>query len=87
MFTSKPNGVAFQMDHEHPSAPTYCQMILTRLKPKNSRPSKSLMQRPDTSVNPKVAAMRLNINWDFAEEFEEADEIDDPEVPAAVVSG
>lgn len=45
------------------------------------------MQRPDTSVNPKVAAMRLNINWDFAEEFEEADEIDDPEVPAAVVSG
>ncbi|KAH0718243.1 hypothetical protein KY285_014274 [Solanum tuberosum] len=30
--------------------------------------------------------MRLNMNWDLAEEIEEADESDDPEVSAAVCS-
>ncbi|KAH0700034.1 hypothetical protein KY284_014249 [Solanum tuberosum] len=31
--------------------------------------------------------MPLNMNWDLAEEIEEADESDDPEVSAAVGNG
>ncbi|KAK4347699.1 hypothetical protein RND71_034038 [Anisodus tanguticus] len=41
----------------------------------------------DTGVNPKTASMRLNLDRDSAAEIEEADESDDPEVPAAVGYG
>ncbi|OWM85715.1 hypothetical protein CDL15_Pgr029138 [Punica granatum] len=50
------------------------------------KPSKSLYAKAtDTGVDPKVAAKRLNIDWDSAAEIDDSDANDEAEVPPAVV--
>ncbi|EXB56457.1 hypothetical protein L484_009883 [Morus notabilis] len=52
------------------------------------KPSKSLYARAtDTGVDPRVAAKRLNIDWDTAAEFEDTDTKDESEVPPVVGYG
>nr|CAD1827936.1 unnamed protein product [Ananas comosus var. bracteatus] len=55
---------------------------------KKSKPNKSLYAKAtDTGVDPKMAAKRLNIDWDSAADVESDDEADDIEVPPAVGYG
>ncbi|MED6121035.1 Ycf3-interacting protein 1, chloroplastic, variant 2 [Stylosanthes scabra] len=50
------------------------------------KPSKSLYAKAtDTGIDPKVAAKKLNIDWDSAAEIDDVDDDDDTEVPPAVV--
>ncbi|XP_043701560.1 ycf3-interacting protein 1, chloroplastic [Telopea speciosissima] len=52
------------------------------------KPSKSLYAKvTDTGVDPKVAAKRLNFDWDSAAEIEDSDASDDADVPPAVGYG
>ncbi|PKI71221.1 hypothetical protein CRG98_008396 [Punica granatum] len=52
------------------------------------KPSKSLYAKAtDTGVDPKVAAKRLNIDWDSAAEIDDSDANDEAEVPPAVGYG
>ncbi|KAJ4981634.1 hypothetical protein NE237_032471 [Protea cynaroides] len=52
------------------------------------KPTKSLYAKvTDTGVDPKVAAERLNIDWDSAAEIEDNDASDDADVPSAVGYG
>ncbi|KAI4332103.1 hypothetical protein L6164_017040 [Bauhinia variegata] len=49
------------------------------------KPSKSLYAKStDTGIDLQEAAKRLNVDWDSAAEIEDADVVDDTEVPAAV---
>ncbi|XP_048499555.1 ycf3-interacting protein 1, chloroplastic isoform X3 [Beta vulgaris subsp. vulgaris] len=55
--------------------------------PKKTTKSRSLYAKAtDTGIDPKVAAKRLNVDWDSAAEIEAADTTDDTEVPKAVVA-
>ncbi|KMT14759.1 hypothetical protein BVRB_4g075250 [Beta vulgaris subsp. vulgaris] len=56
--------------------------------PKKTTKSRSLYAKAtDTGIDPKVAAKRLNVDWDSAAEIEAADTTDDTEVPKAVGYG
>ncbi|XP_073280843.1 ycf3-interacting protein 1, chloroplastic-like isoform X2 [Primulina huaijiensis] len=60
---------------------------LVQVEAPKKKPSKSLYAKvTDTGVNVKEASKRLNIDWDSAAEFENA-ETDDLEVPPAVGYG
>lgn len=61
---------------------------LENVAPKKQRPGRSMYARAtDTGVDPKEASRRLKLDWDSAAEIEEADEeLDDTEVPPAVVN-
>ena len=51
------------------------------------KPSKSLYAKvTDTGIDPKLAAKKLNSDWDSAAEIEDPDATDGTEVPPAVVS-
>lgn len=57
-----------------------------QVAPKKTTKSRSLYAKAtDTGIDPKVAAKRLNVDWDSAAEIEAADTTDDTEVPKAVV--
>ncbi|MCH91061.1 death domain-associated protein 6-like, partial [Trifolium medium] len=57
------------------------------LEPKKKKPKKSLYAKTtDTGVDPKVAAKRLNIDWDTAAEIEDVDTDDESDVPPVLVS-
>ncbi|XP_057721468.1 ycf3-interacting protein 1, chloroplastic isoform X1 [Arachis stenosperma] len=52
------------------------------------KPSKSLYAKAtDTGIDPKVAAKKLNVDWDSAAEIDDVDDDDDTEVPPAVGYG
>lgn len=53
--------------------------------PKAKRSKSLYAKATDTGVDPKVAAKRLNIDWDSAAEIEADDEDVDEVVPPAVV--
>ncbi|XP_059440367.1 ycf3-interacting protein 1, chloroplastic [Corylus avellana] len=77
------NRVALQMLAEEMS-----QWPNLEVEVKKSKARKSLYAKAtDTGVDPKVAAKRLNIDWDSAAEIEDTDDKDDTEVPAAVGYG
>lgn len=64
----------------------FSTLFLVQVEAQKKKPSKSLYARAtDTGVDPRVAARRLNIDWDTAAEIEEDDVKDETEVPAAVV--
>ncbi|KAL5545164.1 hypothetical protein UlMin_008948 [Ulmus minor] len=57
-------------------------------EPIKKKPSKSLYARAtDTGIDPKVAAKRLNMDWDTAAEIEDPDTKDESEVPSALGYG
>ncbi|GLT98895.1 hypothetical protein SLE2022_163700 [Rubroshorea leprosula] len=55
--------------------------------PKQKRAPSLYAKATDTGVDPKEAAKRLNIDWDSAAEFEDAEVNDETEVPSAVGYG
>lgn len=60
--------------------------LLEQTEAPKKKPSKSLYAKAtDTGVDPKVAAKRLNIDWDSAADIDEFDVNDEAEVPSAVV--
>lgn len=53
--------------------------------PKTKSKGKSLYAKTtDIGIDPEVAAKRLNIDWDTAAEIEDAESVDEADVPAAV---
>lgn len=60
--------------------------LINKVEPTKKKPSKSLYAKAtDTGINPKVAAKRLNIDWDAAADIEDDDTSDETEVPAVLV--
>ena len=55
------------------------------IKKTKSKTKSPYAKATDTGVDPKVAAKRLNIDWDTAAEMEEEDDAEESEVPSALV--
>ncbi|XP_042514432.1 ycf3-interacting protein 1, chloroplastic [Macadamia integrifolia] len=76
-----------QQEDPTPEDLEYVQQIQREEAPKK-KPSKSLYAKvTDTGVDPKVAAKRLNIDWDSAAEIEDSEASDDADVNPVVGYG